>query len=209
VARLLVRNAEHDRLWSGQAVIVRVHSGAFRVEWVERITRDEEKHNRRVLAVAPTASRAWKNLVRFYLDRRRWEDAMTAAREYLALYPNDVDFALDAAAVFGQARRHAELVTLLEPFVERRPNYEVYNSVGFALGYLGRKSEAVALLRKSIPLEPDNYWAYYHLGYVHAYAGDAAEAVEMFEKVLALRPNFPEIQEQLRQLRPRVKPSRT
>ena len=206
VARVLVHDAEHDRLWSGQPVIVRVHPGAFRVEWVERIERDEEKHNRRVLAAVPTASQAWKNLVRFYLDRRRWHEALAAAREYLALYPNDVEFALDTASVFGQARRHADLVTLLEPFVERRPHYMVYNVVGFALGYLGRKQEAVALLRKSIPLDPDNYWAFYHLGYVHAYAGDAAEAVEMFEKVLALRPNFPEIQGQLRQLRPRVKP---
>jgi len=118
-------------------------------------------------------------------------------------------FAMDAAGVFGQARRHADVVALLEPFIERRPNYMVYNYVGFALGYLGRKREAVALLRKSIPLEPDNFWAYYHLGYVYAYAGDAAEAVEMFEKVLVLRPNFPEIQEQLRQLRARVRQPRT
>jgi tetratricopeptide (TPR) repeat protein len=208
VARVLVQYAEQDRLWPGQAVIVRIRPGAWWVEWVERIERDEEKHNRRVLAVVPTASQAWKDLVRFYLDRRRWAEAMTAAREYLALYPNDVDFALGTAAEFGQARRHAEVVALLEPLVERRPHYMLYNFVGFALSYLGRKQEAVALLRKSIPLEPDNYWAYYHLGYVYAYAGDAAEAVEMFEKVLALRPNFPEIQEQLRQLRPRAKAPR-
>jgi tetratricopeptide (TPR) repeat protein len=143
VARVLVRNAEHDRLWPGQSVIVRVHPGAYGVEWVERIERDEEKHNRRVLATVPTASQAWKDLVRFYLDRRRWEEAMTAAREYLALYPNDLDFALGTASEFGQARRHAELVRLLE----------------------------------------------------------------MFEKVLARRPNFPEIQEQLRQLRSRAVPT--
>jgi hypothetical protein len=206
-ARVLVWNTEQDQLWPGQAVIVRVHPGAWGIEWVERIDRDEENHNRRVLAASPTASQAWKNLVQFYLERQRWADAMAAAREYLVLYPNDRQFALDTAAVFGQASRHADVVTLVEPFVARRPNYMVYNVVGFALGYLGRTGEAVALLRKSIPLEPDNVSAYYHLGHVYAHAGDAAEAVTMFEKVLALRPNFPEIQEQLRQLRPRVKAS--
>jgi tetratricopeptide (TPR) repeat protein len=208
VARVLVWNTEQDQLWSGQAVIVRVHPGAWGIEWVERIERDEEKYNRRVLAASPTASQAWKNLVQFYLDRQRWADAMAAAREYLALYPNDRDFALDTAAAFGQVRRHADVVTLVEPFIKRRPTYMVYNVVGFALGHVGRKQEAVALLRKSIPLEPDNFWAYYHLGYVYASAGNAAEAVAMFEKVLALRPNFPEVQEQLRQLRSRVKAAR-
>lgn len=145
--RLLLWDAEHDRLWVGQAVIARTRRGAFGVEWVERVERDEESHNRRILAVAPTASRAWKGLVRFYLDRLRWQEALAAARDYLALYPNDLDFAMDAAGVFGQARRHADVVALLEPFIERRPNYLLYNYVGFALGYLGKKREAVALLR--------------------------------------------------------------
>jgi len=70
--RLLLRDAEHDRLWVGQAVIARTRRGAYDIEWVERVERDEEIHNRRILAVAPTASQAWKNLVRFYLDRHRW-----------------------------------------------------------------------------------------------------------------------------------------
>jgi tetratricopeptide (TPR) repeat protein len=201
VERLLVWEKERRRFWPGQPIVLQMRKGALGLPWVFRIERDEVEHARQVLKAIPTASEPWKNLVNFSLDHQQWEEAFTAAQAYLQLYPHDYDFAESTAAVFGQARRHREVVELMRPFLKSHPTYDAYNFVGFALGHLGRRDEGIALIRQSIPLDPESFWAYYHLGYLYRWSGQRAEAAAMFEEVLKRRPNFPEIQAQLTELR--------
>jgi tetratricopeptide (TPR) repeat protein len=166
-----------------------------------RIGRDREQQAKQILQSVPTAAWAWKDLADFYIDHTRWEEAKTTLLDYLQLYPNDYDFAQGCAVSFILARRSADAVEIMEPFLARRPSYDLSNMIGFEYHKLGRVEQAIQMLEASIPLEPDRYDAYYHLGYVYSAAGQPERAIEMFEEVLKRRADFPEITAQINQLR--------
>ena len=132
---------------------------------------------------------------------RRFPEAAAATRAYFARYPDDYPFAQGMAKAFGGLSRFHEMALVLEPFVARKPSYEVYALTGFALGRVGRKAEAVALLEKAIAVEPENWWAYYFLGYVLGSINRRLEAVAAFEKALAIRPDFLEVRAEVANLR--------
>ena len=119
----------------------------------------------------------------------------------MKLYPNDYEFARGCAVSFVLARRSADAVEVTEPFLTRRPSYELYNILGFEYHKLGRRDRAVELLEASIQLDSEPFDAYYHLGYVYSAMGKLEQAVAMFEEVLKRRPNFPEITAQVDRLR--------
>jgi hypothetical protein len=197
IERVLLTAQEMHDLWAGQRVVVQIRSGFLALPWVHAVQADEGKHYEAVLKLAPTAAEARKALVRFYAVHRRWPEARRAALEYFGMYPNDYVFAQQTGKAFAALARFDEMVAVLEPFVSRKPSYEVYNLVGFGLWRTGRKEEAIALLKASIPLDPDNWWAHYFLGYVYQSIGDYSESVSSFERVLKIRPSFPEVQIEL------------
>lgn len=201
---IIIYGSEKRWLWVGEPVLVHTKRGWLRVPWIAKLERDEKRYADQVLAILPTASQAWKRRVTFELDHRRWGDAYESARQYLSLYPADYEFALSTSAALGVASQHREAVALLEPFLEHRADYTLYNVVGWGLAKLGETDRAIALLQASIPMDPKSFWAYYHLGYVFRNTGRTQEAITMFERVLELRPNIPEVNEQLRSLRNRL-----
>lgn len=196
--RLLLQGGEQWTLWSGEPVVVQTREGFFKIPWVLRIERDEEKYSREIFKLAPSAAEAWKNLISFYLDHQRWREASGAMHEYLKIYPNAYDFALYAGGAMAVAGQYEEGIALLDYVVGRRPTYAAYQQLGWALSYQGNKARAAKVLETSIPLKPHDWEAYYHLGYVYSDMGKYREAVAMFEKVLERQPNFPEVVEQLR-----------
>lgn len=199
--RLPLRWNESDRLWAGQPVVVRLRAGTLHIPWVMHLERDREQYARQILRSVPTSAWAWKDLVDYYIDYTRWSEAKAALLDYLKLYPNDYEFARGCAVSFILARRSADAIEIMEPFLSRRPSYELYNLLGFEYHKLGRNDRAIELLQTSIPLEPDRYDAYYHLGYVYSTTGQPEQAIAMFEQVLKQRPDFPEITAQLNRLR--------
>ena len=199
--RLLLLPWERQYLWAGQAVVVQVRAGYFGVPWVYQVLPDEGKHYTAVLRLAPGAKLARQALVRYYAQHKRWTEEADSIREYLALYPDDYEFAQHIGKALGGWGRYGDMLQAMEPFVTRQPSYEVYTLVGFAQGKVGRRAEAIDLLKRAIPLEPDNWWAYYFLGYVYGSTGNYAEAIASFEKVLGIRPVFPEVQGELGSLR--------
>lgn len=202
--RIFLHEHERPRMWPGQAVLVRIHRGALGIPWVSRVNRDDEIHYRKILESAPTATGPRKHLITFYLERQRWEEATAVALEYLKLYPDDYDYISGVATQLGLARRTKESLALLETFVAGRPSYEVLNLVGWGLHQTGQSARGIALLESAIALEPESWWAYYHLGYAYRAVGRLPDAVAMFEKVLERRPGYPEVQQQLHQLRQRL-----
>ena len=199
--RLPLRWSERNAFWTGEPVVVEMRAGALGVPWVSHIERDREQQARHILKSVPTSGWAWKDLADFYLDTARWGEAKTVLLDYLKVYPNDYEFVRGCAISFILARRSADAVEILEPFLIRRRSYELYNILGFEYHKLGRRDRAVELLEASIPLDPDSYDAYYHLGYVYSAMGKPQQAIAMFEQVLKRRPNFPEITAQLDRLR--------
>lgn len=201
---LLLWESERDEIWTGQAVTVQLHQGAFGIPWVGTLKRDDEAYYRQVLEVAPRAAEIWKTLARHYLADRQWDQATDVTLAYLNLYPRDLDFAKSTAAVLGQAHQDALSARVLERFLATDRDYELLLMAGWNLHHTGDQKRAIELMTSAIPLDPGNWWAYYHLGYAYSETNRPNEAIAMFEKVLELHPTFPEIEQQLATLRHRV-----
>jgi tetratricopeptide (TPR) repeat protein len=193
--RLFLQREEH--LWGGEEIIVQTRKGYFGISWVSKLERDEEKHNKKVLELTPTASVAWKRLTTFYLGHLHWKEANDAARKYFEIYPNDYDFALYVGGELSVAGRYDDGINFLQRALEIRPTYEAHQQLGWALSYRGKKERSAEVLETSIPLNPDDWEAYYHLGYVYADLGKYAESLANFKKVLERQPYFPEVKEQI------------
>jgi hypothetical protein len=114
--RIFLHDPERRRMWPGQAVLVTVHPGLLGIPWVSRVMRDDEVHFRQLLDAAPRATAPRKQLIAFYLERQRWEDATAVALEYLGRYPDDHGYIGDVAARLAAARRTKETLALLESF---------------------------------------------------------------------------------------------
>jgi len=199
--RLFLQSREERLLWGGDALVVQVRQGYFGLSWVTKIERDEEYYSKNILKLMPTAALAWRNLVTFYIQHQRWKEASIAARDYLKVYPNDYEFTLYAGGELTGNRYYDEGIPLLEHVVERKPTYEAYQALGWALSYAGNKPRAAEVLEASIPLNPDDYEAYYHLGYVYSEMGKYSDAIAMFEKTLERQPIFPEVEREIAKLR--------
>ncbi len=85
---LILHDNEHRELWVGQPILIQVRQGYFNVPWIFNVQPDREKLLTAVLRITPTASLAWKELIRFYNEHNRWSEAATTTIEYLKIYPN-------------------------------------------------------------------------------------------------------------------------
>lgn len=201
VQRIILQPGEKRILWGGEAVVLQIKKGYFKIPWVSRIDPDEEKYSRDILKLSPTASLAWRRLINFYLEHQRWEEASSAAHEYLRLCPNDYLFAMETGGYLDVSKQYDKGIPLLEYVIAHKPTYEAYQLLGWALSFQGNKKRAAEVLEASIPLRPDDWEAYYHLGYVYSDMAKFVEAEAAFMKALERHPDFPEVETQLDNLR--------
>jgi tetratricopeptide (TPR) repeat protein len=202
--RLVLQPDERTRFWVGEAVVVEQGRGRLWIPWVARIVPDRERRNRAILDVAPAAAHAWKDLVAYYRERRRFADAADTALRYFEIYPADWTFAVQLADHFDVAGRPADGVRILEPLVQTTPRAPIAKAYGLALARSGRKSEGAHWLRESARLDPKDFWAYYHLGHTLRDLGRVEEGISVYERALALKPGFPEVEMELSLLRKAV-----
>lgn len=199
--RLFLQWRERDVLWAGAEVVVQIRKGYFGLPWVLTIERDEEKNNLQVLRLVPTASAAWRQLITHYFIHHRPKEASAAAREYLKIYPNDLQFAGYVGAMLNEFGRYAEAVTVFEHVLARRPGYGDYVELGRAVYLQGNKTRAAAAWEAAIRLSPESPIAYYHLGYLYKEVGELQKAVGTFEKLMKRTPGFPEVEAEIANLR--------
>lgn len=199
--RLVLRPDERDRFWVGQAVVLEQRRGRLAIPWVAGIVPDRERQNRAILEVAPEAARAWQDLVAYYRERGRFDDAADAALRYLGIYPADRSFAVQLADHFDVANRPVEGVRILEPMIRQAPNADIAKSYGLALARSGRKADGARWLEESARLDPKDFWAHYHLGNTLRDLGRIPLAIAAYERALALKPGFPEVEVELELLR--------
>ena len=199
--RVILQRKEKRRLWGGEHIIVHIHKGSLGIPWISKIERDKEKYALDTLKLTPTASAAWKRLIVFYIDHKRWEEAASATRKYLRIYPADYEYPLYVGSNLGIAQKYDWAVELLEHSISQKPTYAAFQSLGWALSYQGNGEKAAEILEKSIELNPYDYEAYYHLGYVYSQIGDVEKAIAMFEETLKRKSPYPEVENQLISLR--------
>ena len=206
---LLLRYEEKEKLWAGESIIAQTHQGFFHIPWISRLDRDEEKYSLEGIKVAPAASVIWRRLIEFYLDHRRWKEAVETTHRYLKIYPDDYKTADWVGTDLDVLGRYNDGIPLLEYAASKRPTNDIYVALGWGLRYHGKSDRAAVALEKAIQLDPDDWWSYFHLGYVYKDLGRYAEAVRMFEKVLKYRPSFPLVQRDLVELRNKMAANRS
>jgi tetratricopeptide (TPR) repeat protein len=202
--RLVLRPDERDRFWVGEAVVVEERRGRLRIPWVAGIVPDRERRNRAILEVAPDAALAWKDLVLYYIERSRFEEAAAAALRYFAIYPADWVFAVQVTDHFDVANRPAEGARVLKPLVRESPRAAIAKAYGLALARSGRPEDGVRWLEEAARLDPADFWAYHHLGNTLRNLGHVPQAIAAYERALALKPGFPEVEVELELLRKAV-----
>ena len=200
--RLLLRPDERGTFWVGEPVVLELRQGALRIPWVAAIIEDRDRRNRAILEVAPGAAMAWRDLIRFNLERARWKQVVEPAQQYFGIYPGDRQFLVEVADALDMAEQPAEEVQILAPIMrEAPPDAYLFKVYGLALSRSGRKTEAVEWLRRSIERERSDFWAHYHLGHTLRDLGRVAEAIEVYERAQALKPGYPEVESDLVMLR--------
>jgi len=201
---LLLTYNEKEKLWAGESILAQTHEGYFHIPWISNLDRDEEKSSLEGVKIAPAASVIWIRLIYFYMDHRRWKEAVETTYKYLKVYPDDYMMADVVGGNLDVLGQYDDGIPLLEYAAAIRPTSETYAGIGWGLRYQGKSDRAAVALEKAIQLDPDNWWAYFHLGYVYRDLGRNAEAVKMFEKVLKYRSNFPMVQKDLAELRKKI-----
>jgi arylsulfatase A-like enzyme/Tfp pilus assembly protein PilF len=121
----------------------------------------------------------------------RVDAAVRAARNALALNPDDAQTAALLGRYLNDAGRHREALALLEPFAASLdPLPDVLLAQGVALAQLGRRREALAAFERVREADPDNALALANEGTLHLMARDHGRARAAFEAALALDPRM-------------------
>lgn len=194
---VFLKASERAKLWGAQPVVVTIQPGYLGIPWIAAVELDWVQYAGEILKLAPTAAQAWKNLIVFQLQHKRWPEATAAAYEYLGLYPNDYTLALTVGDYFDLAARYDGAIPFFEYAAVRHPTYEVYQALGTVLSWGGKNPRAAEILEASVKLNPHHWEAYYHLGYVYGGMGRFTEGIAAFEKALERRPDFPEVKLEL------------
>lgn len=192
---------EIDSLWPGENVSIFTREGILRFSWITKIARYQESYYQGILKIAPKAAIAWKGLIYYYLEAQKLDKAASLGKEYLSIYPDDTDTHIYVGSELAIAGHYAESIDFFEYTISRKPEYEAYRMMGWALSYKGDKERAIEALKKAIEINPNDYRGYYHSGYVYMDLGKHEDAEAMFKKVLEMRPNFPEVQRLLESVR--------
>lgn len=195
---LLVGN-EKMNLWGGEMVIAHVHGGTLGLPWVSEIERDEEYYYKQALRDSPRSAVIWRNLANLYQKKKRWDDMMKTIYGYLDVYPYDYTIAAGIGSEMLVAGRFDDAIPLLEYATGISKQYEHYQLLGHAW-QAKDKEKAIEIYTASIPLAPHDWEVYFHLAETYSEMGRSQDAVAMYRQVLERRPDFPEVDDLIRQV---------
>lgn len=195
---LLVGN-EKMNLWGGEMVIAHVHGGTLGLPWVSEIERDEEYYYKQALRDSPRSAVIWRNLANLNQKKKRWDDMMKTIYGYLDVYPYDYTIAAGIGSEMLVAGRFDDAIPLLEYATGISKQYEHYQLLGHAW-QAKDKEKAIEIYTASIPLAPHDWEVYFHLAETYSEMGRSQDAVAMYRQVLERRPDFPEVDDLIRQV---------
>lgn len=196
---LLLSGGEALNLWGGERVIAHMHGGTLGLPWVSSMERDEEYYYKQALRDSPRSAVIWRSLTRLYQKKKRWDDMMKTIYGYLDVYPYDYTLPAGIGSEMLVTGRFDEAIPLLEYAAGMSKLYEHYQLLGHAWQAKDKK-KAIEIYTASIPLAPDDWEVYFHLAETYSQLGRSQEAVAMYRQVLERRPDFPEMEDLIREV---------
>jgi tetratricopeptide (TPR) repeat protein len=196
---VLLSHEEAGKLWPGQAVELEIKAGLLGLDRITAVRMDEEAKLLAMLEVAPTATVALSGLTRIFAESGRMDRAEAMARRFVEVSDDPKPIWHIGATLF-QRHQLQDAYRFMRMVYEKKPDTENTITVGWTLAKLGRREEGLPYLEKAVAMEPNNYFTHYHIAYVQMEMGRKEDAIASFRNVLKLKPNFPEIEQALKQL---------
>jgi Flp pilus assembly protein TadD len=191
--------ADIIQCWRVRPTIVAVIAGTMLFGFFLR-TRDQVQYwqnsetlFRHTLAVMPQNWAAHTNLVAWYSQQNRSEEAIVEAEEVLRIAPDDADAQAYLALVAIQQNRWDDAARRVEIALKTSPsNAAAHNHYGVVLYHQGKTKDALDHFRQSVQLNPDEPRARANLARAEAASGNWQEAAEQWQEVLRKDPRSAE-----------------
>ena len=127
-----------------------------------------------------------------YLLARQFDQAVTEARQAVALDPNDADACITLGEILSCAGEPQEALDLVEKALRLDPHYPP--SYLFALGQtyylLGRYEEAIVAYKRLLTRNPDHSRAYFFLTLLYYEVGRKEDAREAWASCKRTNPSY-------------------
>ena len=142
-------------------------------------------------------------LARLYEREKRYDDAISLARDLQARFPQNGHYRLllgRSQCALGRFQSCAETLQVLSAQLAQEPSrlasrddrFELYYRLGMALNELGRYEAAFTALRQAINQDPsaekdETLWAKYHVARQYERRGQLKTARQMYQTLLRVR----------------------
>lgn len=152
---------------------------------------------RRLVELLPEDLFARASFVRFLVDHRRFDEAVTEAKSIVAKEPAQYRWHHMLAFVLNEAGRLPEAEVSYRSALALVPDSsEALNALGYFLANHDRKlDEAVQLLHRAVEIEPKNGSILDSLGWALVKVGKLDDAERYLDEAVMRRPESAEIQE--------------
>lgn len=189
---LIIDDLRLNTLLPGVAVPLLVHQGAFGIPWVElkSIHPDAQAMVTGLTARGIDDPLIVKWAIRQELREKRFDQAMKLAAGYFEQEPDDFYFAASLADAAVQNGKPAVGVQILEPFVKKYYNYQLYCSFASVLGRNQETVRSVDYMKAAAGIDPDGSDAYYMLGYAYKMQGQKELALATYTRLVQLQPHY-------------------
>jgi tetratricopeptide (TPR) repeat protein len=121
----------------------------------------------------------------------RWEEAITAYRNALAVNPKYVEALANMGNVYRRQRQWTDAITTLQHALQLKPDSaDLHNTLGVTYKECGEHETALGHYREALTLEPQHAEALNNMGVVLQDQGKLAVAAEAFQKAVTLKPGY-------------------
>lgn len=143
-----------------------------------------------VLAKQPTNKKALYLRADIQTRRKDRAAAVKTLDRIIQENPSDIEARYRMGLLYVEGGDYDSALALSHAMVKQHPNWaEGHQLQGFVLFYKKQYRDAIALLQKSLLLQP-NVGAYYVLGLSHYYQNETELAMNQFRKALDINPSF-------------------
>ncbi len=148
----------------------------------------------RALEIDPNLAEAYASIGYVHNYNWNWAEAERHFRKAIQLSPSygsaHLWYAhhLAARKRFNEALQEVQTARRLDPL-----SPVIQTQVGWILGFMGRKDEALATYRRVLEMNPDYYWAEWQLSGIHLRDSRFEEAISIRKRIVERSPREPAV----------------
>ena len=137
---------------------------------------------------------ALEEIIQFYFEHEKFEDALTYADRLLSFQPYNADAWQRKGMILNNLFRYVDALFCFDKAVSLNPvDAEIYINRGITLDNLNRDAESLESFEKALELEPTNADALFNKAVTLEKLEKFDEAERLFRLVLDIDPENPEV----------------